>query len=102
MQFNSRSNSLVLNLRRRDQLKGMADRIQNSRKFLYEKLKALGTPGDWQHILKQNGMFTFTGLNRKPPLSQLKLIDYALACTRFRGGGASWFLIGLSYVLTDS
>ena len=50
---------------RRDQLKGMSDRIQRSRKLLYEKLKALGTPGDWQHIITQNGMFTFTGLNRK-------------------------------------
>jgi aspartate/tyrosine/aromatic aminotransferase len=22
-----------------------------------------GTPGDWSHIIKQIGMFTFTGLN---------------------------------------
>jgi aspartate aminotransferase len=24
-----------------------------------------GTPGDWSHIVKQIGMFTFTGLNSK-------------------------------------
>lgn len=24
-----------------------------------------GTPGDWTHILKQIGMFIFTGLNRQ-------------------------------------
>jgi aspartate aminotransferase len=24
-----------------------------------------GTPGDWSHIVKQIGMFTFTGLNTK-------------------------------------
>lgn len=26
-------------------------------------LCVLGTPGDWSHIIKQIGMFTFTGLN---------------------------------------
>ena len=24
----------------------------------------VGTPGDWSHIVKQIGMFTFTGLNK--------------------------------------
>jgi aspartate/tyrosine/aromatic aminotransferase len=24
-----------------------------------------GTPGDWSHIVKQIGMFTFTGLNKE-------------------------------------
>ncbi len=32
---------------------------------LKEKLKALGTPGTWEHITEQIGMFSFTGLNRK-------------------------------------
>ncbi|XP_065071373.1 aspartate aminotransferase, cytoplasmic-like [Rhopilema esculentum] len=58
-------NNPALTAEWRDQLKGMSDRIQRSRKLLYEKLKALGTPGDWQHIITQNGMFTFTGLNPK-------------------------------------
>eukprot|EP00898_Chlorokybus_atmophyticus_P006942 jgi/Chlat1/7249/Chrsp58S06902 len=45
------------------ELKGMADRIISMRHQLFDALKAKGTPGDWSHILKQIGMFTFTGLN---------------------------------------
>ncbi|KAL2500853.1 Aspartate aminotransferase 3 [Forsythia ovata] len=45
------------------ELKAMADRIISMRKQLYDALQARGTPGDWSHILKQIGMFTFTGLN---------------------------------------
>ncbi len=32
------------------------------RKSLYDRLIELGTPGTWNHILDQIGMFTFTGL----------------------------------------
>uniref|UniRef100_A0A3B4AZB1 aspartate transaminase n=1 Tax=Periophthalmus magnuspinnatus TaxID=409849 RepID=A0A3B4AZB1_9GOBI len=32
---------------------------------LRSKLLALGTPGTWDHITAQIGMFSFTGLNRK-------------------------------------
>jgi aspartate aminotransferase len=45
------------------ELKAMADRIISMRKQLYDALCAKGTPGDWTHIIKQIGMFTFTGLN---------------------------------------
>ncbi|KAL5768823.1 hypothetical protein ACOSP7_015366 [Xanthoceras sorbifolium] len=45
------------------ELKAMADRIINMRQQLYDALSAKGTPGDWSHIIKQIGMFTFTGLN---------------------------------------
>ncbi|CAN6805774.1 hypothetical protein HID58_050489 [Brassica napus] len=45
------------------ELKAMADRIISMRKQLFEALRARGTPGDWTHIIKQIGMFTFTGLN---------------------------------------
>lgn len=45
------------------ELKGMADRIISMRTQLLEALQAKGTPGDWSHIIKQIGMFTFTGLN---------------------------------------
>lgn len=45
------------------ELKGMADRIINMRKQLFDALTSRGTPGDWSHIVKQIGMFTFTGLN---------------------------------------
>lgn len=43
----------------------MSDRIVLMRTKLHEKLKDLNTPGDWKHIIKQKGMFSFTGLNRK-------------------------------------
>lgn len=46
------------------ELKNMADRIISMRHQLYDALKARGTPGDWSHIIKQIGMFTFTGLNK--------------------------------------
>lgn len=47
------------------ELKAMADRIISMRQKLFEALHARGTPGDWSHIVKQIGMFTFTGLNSK-------------------------------------
>ncbi|KAI3446986.1 hypothetical protein Pfo_003651 [Paulownia fortunei] len=45
------------------ELKAMADRIISMRQQLFDALQARGTPGDWSHIVKQIGMFTFTGLN---------------------------------------
>ncbi|KAM0938575.1 putative aspartate transaminase [Dioscorea sansibarensis] len=45
------------------ELKAMADRIISMRHQLFDALRARGTPGDWSHIIKQIGMFTFTGLN---------------------------------------
>ncbi|KAE8056592.1 hypothetical protein FH972_013348 [Carpinus fangiana] len=45
------------------ELKAMADRIISMRHQLFDALRAKGTPGDWSHIIKQIGMFTFTGLN---------------------------------------
>lgn len=43
----------------------MASRIKQMRQMLHAKLKALGTPGNWDHIIQQIGMFSFTGLSRK-------------------------------------
>ena len=43
----------------------MSTRIAEMRRLLYEKLLALGTPGNWIHILDHIGMFTFSGLERK-------------------------------------
>lgn len=45
------------------ELKAMAERIISMRKKLFDALQVKGTPGDWSHIIKQIGMFTFTGLN---------------------------------------
>lgn len=45
----------------------MSSRIRTMREVLYSKLAALGTPAppgsaDWSHIVKQTGMFGYTGL----------------------------------------
>jgi len=45
-------------------VKTMAERILAMRKMLYDKLRALGTPGSWEHIINQSGMFSYTGLNK--------------------------------------
>lgn len=46
-------------------MKTMADRVLLMRAQLKEKLQRLGTPGTWDHITNQIGMFSFTGLNRE-------------------------------------
>ena len=46
----------------RENLRTMAGRIHAMRESLYNALKALGTPGDWSHIVTQIGMFSYTGL----------------------------------------
>ena len=43
----------------------MADRIILMRQSLFDKLRALGTPGKWDHIVTQSGMFSYTGLSGK-------------------------------------
>jgi len=48
-----------------ENIKVMANRIKLMRRTLYDSLKAKNTPGNWDHILNQIGMFTFTGLTQK-------------------------------------
>jgi len=48
-----------------DNLRTMSGRIIDMRKALRGKLEELGTPGTWNHITDQIGMFSFTGLNEK-------------------------------------
>lgn len=40
----------------------MTTRVKTMRDGLYQRLKALGVPGDWSHIINQIGMFSYTGL----------------------------------------
>jgi aspartate aminotransferase/aromatic-amino-acid transaminase len=47
-----------------DELKAMRDRIKHMRAMLSEKLKASGA-GDFDFIVKQNGMFSFSGLDKE-------------------------------------
>ncbi|QRG37827.1 hypothetical protein FDK38_002210 [Candidozyma auris] len=48
------------------------NRINNVRHQIVEKLGKLQTPGNWDHVVKQNGLFCFTGLT---PLQVQKLIS---------------------------
>ncbi|KAI8631944.1 PLP-dependent transferase [Xylariaceae sp. FL1651] len=45
-----------------ENLRTMSGRIIDMRKALRSKLEELGTPGTWNHITDQIGMFSFTGL----------------------------------------
>ncbi|XP_053977665.1 aspartate aminotransferase, cytoplasmic [Hylaeus volcanicus] len=43
----------------------MSGRIKEMRTSLYERLLRLGTPGTWEHITQQIGMFCYTGLTER-------------------------------------
>ncbi|CAF0945806.1 unnamed protein product [Didymodactylos carnosus] len=58
-------NNPTLCLQWKDNVRAMYERIQSMRQLLYTKLKQLGTPGNWDHIITQHGMFAFTGLNSR-------------------------------------
>ncbi|KAJ2853504.1 Aspartate aminotransferase, cytoplasmic, partial [Coemansia erecta] len=42
----------------------MSSRIKTMRDALRDRLVALGTPGSWDHVANQIGMFSFTGLSK--------------------------------------
>jgi len=46
-----------------ESIQTMSSRIREMRKALRDKLVELGTPGNWDHIVNQIGMFSYTGLN---------------------------------------
>eukprot|EP00830_Metopus_es_P016366 TRINITY_DN5039_c0_g5_i1.p1 TRINITY_DN5039_c0_g5~~TRINITY_DN5039_c0_g5_i1.p1 ORF type:complete len:432 (-),score=78.81 TRINITY_DN5039_c0_g5_i1:107-1402(-) len=56
----------------KEELKTVSGRIQEMRVQLSQKLGLLKTPGNWDHIRKQIGMFSYTGLT---PSQCQKLID---------------------------
>lgn len=43
-------------------LKDVTKRMNDMRSALRAEIEKLGVPGDWSHITKQIGMFSFTGL----------------------------------------
>lgn len=45
-------------------LADMSRRIIMTRQKFHAKMKALGTPGKWDNIIAQRGMFSYTGLSR--------------------------------------
>ncbi|KAI1503362.1 aspartate aminotransferase [Biscogniauxia marginata] len=48
-----------------EDLKTMSSRIRSMREALLRELKQRGTPGSWDHIVTQIGMFSYTGLNKE-------------------------------------
>ncbi|KIW19574.1 hypothetical protein PV08_00147 [Exophiala spinifera] len=50
-------------------LRTMSGRIIEMRKSLKAELDRLGTPGNWDHITSQIGMFTFTGISEAQVLA---------------------------------
>jgi len=48
-----------------DEMIEMSSRIKKMRAMLKDTLVRLGTPGNWDHITSQIGMFSFTGLTPK-------------------------------------
>ena len=55
-------NDEALNAEWRSHVQTIADRVLLMRKMLFDKLTELGTPGNWNHVVDQKGMFTYTGL----------------------------------------
>ncbi|KLU82555.1 aspartate aminotransferase [Magnaporthiopsis poae ATCC 64411] len=52
----------------KENLRTMSGRIISMRTALRSKLEELGTPGTWNHITDQIGMFSFTGLSEEQVL----------------------------------
>ncbi|KAK3697943.1 Aspartate aminotransferase, cytoplasmic [Vermiconidia calcicola] len=68
--YGARIASMVLNDEKlfaqwEEDLRTMSGRIMEMRKALRSKLEEMGTPGTWNHITDQIGMFSFTGLNEE-------------------------------------
>ncbi|KAK5163921.1 Aspartate aminotransferase, cytoplasmic [Saxophila tyrrhenica] len=68
--YGARIASMVLNdpklfAQWEEDLRTMSGRIIEMRKALRGKLEELGTPGTWNHITDQIGMFSFTGLDEQ-------------------------------------
>ncbi|CAO3578387.1 unnamed protein product [Absidia cylindrospora] len=63
----------------KENLKYMSSRIIDMRKALYQHLVDLKTPGTWNHIVDQIGMFSFTGL--KAPQVKVLIEKYHIYLT---------------------
>jgi aspartate aminotransferase, mitochondrial len=63
-----------------DECATMATRIQHMRHELVDKLKQVGSQHDWSHVLKQIGMFAFTGMSEE--MCDQLTSEYAIYLTR--------------------
>lgn len=58
----------------------MAGRIKNVRQKLFDSISAKDKSGkDWSFILRQIGMFSFTGLNKAQVIAMLKVFFHFFA-----------------------
>jgi aspartate aminotransferase len=83
--YGARIASIVLNdpalfAEWQENLRTMSGRIIDMRKKLRGKLEELGTPGQWNHITDQIGMFSFTGLSEAQVLKLRS--DYHIYMTK--------------------
>eukprot|EP00808_Paulinella_micropora_P013374 g35879.t1 len=53
----------------KQEMRMMSGRIKEMRKSLRTGLEKLGTPGNWEHITTQIGMFSYTGLTKEQCLA---------------------------------
>lgn len=70
------SNEVLLRQWKEHDLPLMAGRIIDMRKALYTRLTELETPGTWEHIVTQIGMFSYTGLTA--PQCQTLIDNYSI------------------------
>jgi aspartate aminotransferase len=66
-----------------DDLRTMSGRILEMRSGLKERLVAKGTPGNWDHITSQIGMFSFTGLSEEQVLTLRSKWHVYMVCFSF-------------------
>jgi aspartate aminotransferase len=50
----------------------ITNRLKSVRQQVYDRLVKLGTPGKWDHVIKQTGLFWFSGLT---PVQNQRLLD---------------------------
>lgn len=58
-------NNKALNDEWKENLKTMSNRMNSMRELLYQKLNILAVPGNWDHVMRSVGLFSFTGLNER-------------------------------------
>lgn len=66
----------------KDDVKAVHDRLKLVRQQVYDKLVKQQTPGQWDHVLKQRGLFWFSGLSKD---QVTKMIDEQHVYMTFNG-----------------
>merc|ERR1719499_951572 len=79
----------------KEELVMMSNRILAMRKALKAEVDRLGTPGTWDHIIDQIGMFTYTGLTKDQVMYMRKKYHiYFLESGRISVAGLSTSNVG--------